>query len=180
MRIVGGKYKGFRFTPTRSIKARPTTDLAKESLINILNSSIEIEGKNCLDLFCGTGNISFEFASHGAKFITAIDISYDTIHFVKDTFKTIGFTEFDALQKNVFKWLKVSHNIKYDIIFADPPYDISNIETLPNLIFESDLINENSLLIVEHRSNFNFSHPNLVNIRKYGQTAFSFFSGIRK
>lgn len=175
MRIIGGKYKGFRFTPTRSIKARPTTDLAKESLINILNSSFEIDGKNCLDLFCGTGNISFEFASQGAKFITAIDISYETVNFVKNTFKTLDFTEFEVFKKNVFKWLTENHNKKYDIIFADPPYDIIGIETIPNLVFSSGLAYENSILIIEHRSNFNFTHPNLVNHRKYGQSAFSFF-----
>ena len=175
MRIIGGKYKGFRFNPPPKINARPTTDRAKESLINILNSSIGIEKKICLDLFCGTGNISFEFASHGAEFVTAVDLNFSSIDFVKNTFEKLGFSNFDTIKKDVFKWLSQNHKMKYDIVFADPPYDILQLDKLPELIIESDMVNNSTTLIIEHRSNFNFKHPMLINQRKYGQSAFSFF-----
>lgn len=175
MRIIGGKYKSYKFNPPRNIDARPTTDRAKESLVNILISGVGIEGKSCLDLFCGTGNISFEFASQGAQNITSVDINDNSVQFVKNTFKTLGFENFETFKKNVFKWINEKHNKKFDIIFADPPYDLSGIDTLPSLIFESDLVNENTVLIIEHRSNFKFLNENIYDSRKYGQSTFSFF-----
>ncbi|NUM32379.1 MAG: RsmD family RNA methyltransferase [Bacteroidetes bacterium] len=175
MRIIGGKYKSYNFNPPRNIDARPTTDRAKESLINILISSDGIEEKNCLDIFCGTGNISFEFASQGANFITSVDVNANAVLFVKNTFKSLGFENFEAIKKNAFKWIAEKHNKQYDIIFADPPYDLADIDKLPGMIFNSDLIFENTILIIEHRSNFQFVNNYLYDTRKYGQSAFSFF-----
>lgn len=162
--------------PSRNINARPTTDMAKESLINILNSGIGIEGKNCLDLFCGTGNISFELASQGAANITSVDVSNESVLFINKIFDTLRYSGSFVIKKNVFNWIKENHTIKYDIIFADPPYDIIEIETLPDLILNSDLVHDKSILIIEHRSNFNFIHSKLIKQRKYGQSSFSFFN----
>lgn len=175
MRIIGGQYKGFRFEPNSKIPARPTTDRAKESLVNILLSNFGIEDKVCLDLFSGTGNIAYELASQGAQHVTAIDTSFHSVEFIKQTFQQIGYKEFKVIKADTFKWIKQNAGQSFDLIFADPPYDHIGMTQLPDLIFEHNILAENGLLIVEHRTSLSFKHPRLKYHRDYGQSRFSFF-----
>jgi len=176
MRIIGGQFKGFRFNPPDKIPARPTTDRSKESLINILLSSLGLENKNCLDLFSGTGNIAFELASQGASYVTAVDVNFHSVSFIKQTFQTLGYKDFKVIKSDVFKWLAQNKNLQFDLIFADPPYDNQSIAELPKLIFDNNLISRGGILVIEHRSVLNFQDEHLKFHRDYGQSRFSFFS----
>ncbi len=176
MRIIGGQYKGFRFEPPAKLSARPTTDRAKESLLNILLSNYGIENKNCLDLFSGTGNIAYEMASHGALSVTALDLNFNSAEFIKKTFDTLGFKNFKVIKSDVFKWLKQNQTSHYELIFADPPYDHIAMRQLPELIFNTDLLSPEGILIIEHRTSFTFQNTELKYHRDYGQSRFSFFS----
>jgi len=175
MRIIGGQYKGFRFEPNSKIPARPTTDRAKESLVNILQSNFGIDNKKCLDLFSGTGNIAYELASQGANHVTAIDANFHAVEFIKQTFQQIGFEEFKIIKADIFKWIKQSVGMSFDLIFADPPYDNIALTQIPDLIFDHHLLANKGLLIVEHRTSLNFKHSRLKYQRDYGQSRFSFF-----
>ena len=175
MRIIGGKYKGFRFDPPSKIPARPTTDRAKESLINILLSNYGLEGKNCLDLFSGTGNIAYELASQGAENITAVDLNFSSVDYIKQIFKALRFEKFKVIKADVFKWIKQNQNLKFDLIFADPPYDHIGMSQLPELIFSNNLLAPGGLLVIEHRTSLTFQNEHLKRHRDYGQSRFSFF-----
>lgn len=175
MRVIGGQYKGFRFDPPSKIPARPTTDRAKESLINILLSNFGIEDKICLDLFSGTGNIAYELASQGAGSITAVDSNFNSVEYIKETFEKLGFENYKVIKADVFKWIKQNQSAKYDLIFADPPYDHIGMSQLPELIFEQNLLTPGGLLVIEHRTSLTFQNEHLKNQRDYGQSRFSFF-----
>lgn len=175
MRVIGGQYKGFRFDPPSKIPARPTTDRAKESLINILLSNFGIEGKICLDLFSGTGNIAYELASQGAESITAVDSNFNSVEYIKQTFEKLGYKKYKVIKADVFKWIKQNQSVKYDLIFADPPYDHIGMSQLPELIFEQNLLTPGGLLVIEHRTSLTFQNPQLKFNRDYGQSRFSFF-----
>lgn len=175
MRIIGGQYKGFRFDPPSKIPARPTTDRAKESLINILLSNFGVEDKICLDLFSGTGNIAYELASQGAGSITAVDSNFNSAEYIKETFKKLEFENYKVIKADVFKWIKQNQSVKYDLIFADPPYDHIGMSQLPELIFEQNLLTPGGLLVIEHRTSLTFQNEHLKNQRDYGQSRFSFF-----
>ena len=175
MRIIGGKLKGIRLHPPKKLPVRPTTDMAKEALFNILQNQIELEGLKVLDLFSGTGNISLEFASRGASAVTSVDLHYGCVAYLRNTAKELGFEEHKAIKSDVFKYLN-SENQKYDLIFADPPYDLSLIPQLPKIVFDKQLLEEDGLLIVEHQSMQDLSeHPAFVEKRTYGYSSFSFF-----
>ena len=176
MRIIGGQYKGFRFDPPGNIPARPTTDRAKESLVNILLSNFGIEDKNCLDLFSGTGNIAYELASQGAAGVTAVDLNFNSVDYIKQTFKLLGFDNYKVIKADVFKWLKQNQTTPYDLIFADPPYDHTGMRQLPELIFNANILSPDGIVIIEHRTSFNFQNSQLKYYRDYGQSRFSFFS----
>jgi len=174
MRIIRGKYKGHRLTAPKAIKARPTTDFAKEGLFNILENKIDIIDATILDLFTGTGNLSFEFTSRGAKSSIAIDISHVSVRFINEQSKKWELP-IKAFKNNVFKFLAKPVG-SFDIIFADPPYAIEGIETIPDLVLQSNLLAPDGLLIVEHGKETDFSnHPNLVDNRTYSKVNFSFF-----
>jgi 16S rRNA (guanine966-N2)-methyltransferase len=175
MRIIGGQFKGYRFNPPSKIPARPTTDRAKESLINILNSRDAIQNKRCLDLFSGTGNMAYELASQGAESITAIDINFHATEFIKQVFKDLKFTNCKIIKTDVFKWMKQGNVHSFDFIFADPPYDHLEMSHLPEVIFNNNLLAVNGLLVIEHRSTLNFKNSGLIESRDYGQSMFSFF-----
>jgi 16S rRNA (guanine966-N2)-methyltransferase len=176
MRIIGGKLKGIRFNAPLSLPVRPTTDMAKEALFNILYNTYDFESCSVLDLFCGTGNISFEFASRGANSITAVDKHSGCVFYVKSMVDKYDLSEIDVQKADVFKFLE-QHKKSYQIIFADPPYDLLNIPLLPELVFKNNLLTENGLLIVEHPPllRLNMQHG-YVETRKYGNSSFSFFS----
>ena len=175
MRIIGGKLKGLRLNPPKNLPVRPTTDLAKEALFNILLNQIEFEDITVLDLFSGTGNIAMEFASRGAAQVTGIDRSLQCIHYLKDTARQHGLTNVQTFKADVFKYLDVETE-QYDLVFADPPYDLNKIPEIPKIIFDKQMVKPGGLLIVEHQSLQNLSnHPAYVEQRKYGHSSFSFF-----
>ena len=177
MRIIRGTLKGRKINAPNSIKARPTTDFAKESLFNILENTINLEDKQVLDLFTGTGNISFEFASRGAKNIISIDINYASIKFVNQTAEKLNLPV-KASKIDVFKYLNISKE-KFDIIFADPPYQSNRIKEIPEMIFNSGILNKSGILILEHGFENDFSlHKNLIDKRTYSRVNFSFFKAL--
>nr|WP_321452358.1 16S rRNA (guanine(966)-N(2))-methyltransferase RsmD [uncultured Carboxylicivirga sp.] len=177
MRIISGFLKGRRFSPPKSFKARPTTDIARESLFNVLNNRIDFEDLKVLDLFGGTGSISYEFASRGCENITTVELNYNHLAFIK---KTISEFELDKyirpIKADAFKFMQRSSE-KYDLIFADPPFDLKQFDTIPDHFFQQDLLNEDGLFILEHSDKKSFeSHPNFVELKKYGKVHFSFFN----
>jgi len=175
MRIIGGTLKGLRLNPPKNLPVRPTTDLAKEALFNILLNQIDFEGIKVLDLFSGTGNISLEFASRGALEIISVDRSIHCVNYLKDTSRQHKLDNIKVYKEDVFKYLQLETE-QYDLIFADPPYDLDRIPDLPKIVFEKNLLKPGGLLIVEHQSMQNLSqHPAFVEQRKYGHSSFSFF-----
>ena len=175
MRIIGGKLKGIRFYPPKNLPVRPTTDLAKEALFNILQNLYDLDTLQILDLFSGTGNISLEFASRGADNIISVDKNFGCYNYLKQIALDQNLNQIKAIKADVFKFLNQETN-QYDLIFADPPYDLSRIPEIPHLVFERKLLAENGMLIVEHQSMQDLSqHPNFKENRKYGYASFSFF-----
>ncbi len=175
MRIIGGTLKGRRFTAPKNLPVRPTTDMAKEALFNILENRLDLETLKVLDLFSGTGSISLEFASRGAETITSVDLNFGCVNFLKQTAKESNLTQIKLIKSDVFKFLNAC-NEKFDLIFADPPYDIAKIPDIAKIVFERSLLNEKGLLIIEHQSMQNLAiHPQFIEKRKYGYSTFSFF-----
>ncbi len=175
MRIIAGKFRGRILHPPKGLPVRPTTDLAKESLFNILNNRIDFETVRVLDLFAGTGNISLEFASRGATEVVAIDQNAKCVEFIRKSSLDMGFNDLFTIRGNVFGYLKTSSG-KFDIIFADPPYDLQETITIPDLIFGHSLLESDGWLVIEHDAFKSFvSHANFVEERRYGKVHFSFF-----
>lgn len=175
MRIIGGTLRGLRLNPPKNLPVRPTTDLAKEALFNILLNQIEFEGIKVLDLFSGTGNISLEFASRGATEVISVDRSIHCVNYLKDTSRQHKLDQVKVYKEDVFKYLQMETE-QYDLVFADPPYDLNKIPEIPKIVFERNILLPGALLIVEHQSMQNISqHPSFVEQRKYGHSSFSFF-----
>ncbi len=175
MRIISGIYRGRRLQPPMNLPVRPTTDFAKEGLFNVLNNMIDFESLRVLDLFAGTGSIAFEFLSRGAIEVTAIDSNHRCIEFIKKTAETFGAKNIKAVKSNSFVFIK--HMVStYDLIFADPPYDLEGIESIPDLIFFSNLLADEGRLILEHSSDYKFEkNVHFDSHRNYGSVNFSFF-----
>jgi 16S rRNA (guanine(966)-N(2))-methyltransferase RsmD len=158
-----------------SLPVRPTTDMAKEALFNILYNTYEFDSCEVLDLFCGTGNISIEFASRGIKHVTAVDKHSGCIYWVQSVIDKYKLTEIELKKADVFKFLE-QHNKTYQIIFADPPYDLPTIPLIPQLVAKNKLLTENGLLVVEHPSLLKLNdQPGFTETRRYGNSSFSFF-----
>ncbi|WP_419702047.1 16S rRNA (guanine(966)-N(2))-methyltransferase RsmD [Mucilaginibacter sp. NFX135] len=175
MRIIGGSLKGLRLNPPKNLPVRPTTDLAKEALFNILQNQIEFEEIKVLDLFSGTGNISMEFASRGAAQVISVDRSIHCVNYLKDISRQHKMEQIKAYKEDVFKYLQMETE-QYALIFADPPYDLNRIPEISKIVFECNLLAPDGLLIVEHQSMQNLNnHPSFVEQRKYGHSSFSFF-----
>lgn len=175
MRIIGGRLKGLRLNPPKNLPVRPTTDMAKEALFSILQNQVEFENIKVLDLFSGTGNISLEFASRDAAEVVSVDRSIHCINYLKDTARQHQLTQIKTYKADVFKYLEPETD-RYDLIFADPPYDLNQIPAIPKIIFEKGLLLPGGLLIVEHQSLQNLSnHSAFTEQRKYGHSSFSFF-----
>lgn len=176
MRIISGKYKGRRFEPPKNFKARPTTDMAKESLFNVLNNLIDWEDTTALDLFAGTGGISFELISRGCPQVTCIEknpIHYAFIEKVRNQLNIQSGLQ--VLKLDVFSYLNHCSE-KYDLIFADPPYDLKNFMEVPELILENNLIKEGGIFILEHPKDYDFTNlPLFFERRHYGSVNFSIF-----
>jgi len=174
VRIISGKYRGKNIFPGKNFKARPTTDFAKESLFNIFNNNYDFDGLKVLDLFSGTGSISYEFVSRGCNDVTAVEINHRHVAFIKKISDEIK-ADIRIVENDIYKFLKYC-DTSFDIIFADPPFDMKDIDKLPELILEKKLLSENGWLIVEHSDNNDFTrHPNLDMKKNYGKVNFSFF-----
>ncbi len=175
MRIIGGKYRGRRIDPPAGFKARPTTDFAREGLFNILYNRIDFESSSILDLFSGTGSISYEFASRGAFSVHLIEKDLKHISAIRKIIKEIGFENIKPVHIDVKAYLKTC-SVKYDVVFADPPYDLSWLKELPDLVTQSGIIKEDGFFILEHpRSNSFKDHKLFFEHRNYGGVNFSFF-----
>lgn len=176
MRIISGKFKSKRIQAPKNLPVRPTTDMAKEALFNILNNLYYFQEITVLDLFSGTGNISYEFASRGTENITAVDANYGCVKFINSTSKSLN-VHINTIKSDVFKFLE-KNNLKYDVIFADPPYnfELEKFEEIVNQVFKNELLTEEGVLILEHSKNTNLSHQTHFSYqKKYGGNMFSFF-----
>lgn len=176
MRIISGKYKSRRIQAPKNLPVRPTTDMAKESLFNILNNTYYFDAISVIELFAGTGNISYEFASRGTKTIYAIDANFGCIKFINNTAKTLEL-DINTYKSDVYKFLKKT-NLSADVIFADPPYDFETEQFLKivDLVFENNLLHEDGILIVEHSKHTDLSnHTKHSYDKRYGGNVFSFF-----
>jgi len=178
LRIIGGKYKGRRIIPPAGLKARPTTDFAREGLFNILNNRIDFGSVTVLDLFAGTGSISFEFASRGAVAVHLVEKDLKYIAGIKRIIKTAGFTNIKPLHIDVRAFLKTC-SFRYDIVFADPPYDLPWLKEIPDLVLQSEVINDEGFFILEHPGKVSFvDHKSFYEHRSYGGVNFSFFRSV--
>lgn len=175
IRIISGTHKGRVVHAPKNLPVRPTTDFAKESLFNILNNHFDFEEIKVLDLFCGTGNITYEFLSRGCTQITCVDESYNCVNFIKKTIENFKLPQAKVIKADVFSFLK--NNMEtYDIIFADPPFDLEKFDQISPIVFEKKLLRENGWLIIEHGPSTNLSHQeHFKERRKYGNLNFSFF-----
>lgn len=176
MRIVSGKYKARHFDIPRNFKARPTTDFAKENLFNVLNNIVDFEDSAVLDLFSGTAGISLEFLSRGCA--PVISVEMDSLHYShqRKIHAKLQDKNWIPLRDDVFRFVRRDSR-KYDIIFADPPYTLKELGTIPSLIFEHNLLKEDGIFIFEHGKDYDFSqHPNFMRHISYGSVNFTIFT----
>ena len=179
MRIISGIHKGRIINAPLNLPSRPTTDFAKTGLFNMLSFRFKFENLEVIDLFAGTGNISYEFLSRKCKSVTAVEENIDCFNFVKKIFKDLKMENASVLRADVFLYLKKCRNDIADIIFADPPFDLKNYDTLIDIIFENKLLKNNGIFILEHQSKNHFTgNKYFSEERKYGNVTFSFFSKI--
>lgn len=175
MRIISGTLGGRRLNPPANLPVRPTTDLAKTALFNILENTFDLSEIKALDLFSGTGNIAYELASRGCVDITAVDRHPNCCRYIKETINQLKINGCEVIQTDVFKYLNYCSS-SFDLIFADPPYDLDRLQELPQLILSKNLLKEEGRLIIEHPSSMDLRYEErLLEKRVYGQSAFSFF-----
>lgn len=175
MRIITGIYKGRRFEVPRSFKARPTTDFAKENIFNVLQGLTDFEDTSALDLFAGTGSISLEMISRGCKQVVSVEMDRDHANFIRQCMEKLGTDANVLIRGDVFRFVKSCHQ-QFDIIFADPPYALKELPTLPDLILNGNLLKEGGVFVFEHGKQNDFSnHPRFVDHRSYGSVNFSIF-----
>ena len=176
MRIIGGRLKGKTIYPPMGYKARPTTDFAREGLFNILGNEYEFEDLKVLDLFGGTGAVSYEFASRGASHVYCVEMNRDNATFIKRESQRLGLPNVTAVHANVFDFLPICRE-KFDIIFADPPYAIDGLDGIPDKVLSQDILHPGCYFILEHGGEHSFKeHPCFVKERCYGRVHFSFFA----
>ena len=174
MRIIQGKNKSKQIKAPASLPVRPTTDLGKESLFNILNNYFFFDKVTVLDLFAGTGNISYEFASRGTVSITAVDNYQGCTDFIRKIAEKMQFDQITVIRGDAFSFVERSRQ-KFDIIFADPPYDLQGLEKIVEHVFANQLLKPSGWLVLEHSREYDFSqHPNFYEHRKYGKLNFTF------
>jgi 16S rRNA (guanine(966)-N(2))-methyltransferase RsmD len=179
MRIITGKYKGRHFDIPRTFKARPTTDFAKENIFNVLTGYMDLEGTAALDLFSGTGSITLELLSRGCGQVVSIEMDRDHHRFICDCLKKLlpeqNSPAVLPLRADAFRFIK-SCKQQFDLIFADPPYALKELPTIPDLVFEKGLLKEGGIFVFEHGKDHDFSqHPHFVEHRSYGSVNFSIF-----
>lgn len=178
MRVISGIYKRRRFDVPHTFKARPTTDFAKENLFNVLTSNyfdFEEDHVSALDLFAGTGSISIELVSRGCEQVISVEKDRDHYVFICKVMREVNTDKCLPVRGDVFKYVRDCRE-QFDFIFADPPYELPNLETIPDLVFSNSLLKENGLFVLEHGKKNSFeTHPHFVEKRVYGSVNFSFF-----
>ncbi|MDR3118593.1 MAG: RsmD family RNA methyltransferase [Mediterranea sp.] len=178
MRIISGIYKRRRFDVPRTFKARPTTDFAKESLFNVLsNNYLDFdEGPAALDLFAGTGSISVELVSRGCSKVVCIEKERAHYAFIAEVLKKLETNVCFPICGDAFNYIRRGGKEPFDLIFADPPYTLPELQAIPDLIFARQMLKESGVFVLEHGKTHNFdSHPRFIENRKYGSVNFSFF-----
>lgn len=175
MRIIRGKYGRRRFDVPHNITARPTTDFARENIFNVIENIVDLEGERALDLFAGTGAVSWEFVSRGCSEVVAVEQAQAQSNFIRSVKEKLGDTVLRLVRGDVFKYIERTQRT-FDIIFADPPYEHERFAEIPGLILNSALVEEGTIVIVEHNKNHDFSAmPEFVEHRAYGSVNFSIF-----
>ena len=175
MRIISGRCGGRNITPPKNLRARPTTDFAKENLFNVLGNRLDFEELEVLDLFAGTGSISIELVSRGCDRVISIEKDPQHLAFISQIMREVKTDKCFPMRADVFKYIERC-NEQFDFIFADPPYALKGLETIPSLIFEKGLLKEDGLLVLEHGKDNHFEdNPNFIERRVYGSVNFSFF-----
>jgi 16S rRNA (guanine(966)-N(2))-methyltransferase RsmD len=176
MRIIGGEHGGRKFNPPNNMPyTRPTTDIAKGGLFNILQHQLDLDNLKTLDLFGGTGSISYELASRGVRDLTIVEKDAAMYEFIKKTASTLRLENFKVIKMDVFKFILQCPD-KFDLIFAGPPYALTGIDDLPKHIFEKQLLNKNGWFVLEHTPKNDYkAFPFYKSERNYGTTVFSIF-----
>lgn len=175
MRIIRGKYGRRRFDVPSNISARPTTDFARENIFNVLENLTDLEDADCLDLFAGTGAISFEFLSRECRHVTAVEKASTQWRFISQVAQRLNVDNFTLIRGDVFRFVATCTG-KFDIIFADPPYDLPRFGEIPALILGSKMLREGTIFVIEHSRNYDFSNlPHFLEHRVYGSVNFSIF-----
>lgn len=178
MRIIGGRLKGRPVLPPSGYKARPTTDFAREGLFNVLNNMYDFEGLRVLDLFGGTGAVSFEFASRGASPVCCVEMARDHAAFIKREAARLGLSEVVTVRSNVFDFLPLCRE-RFDLVFADPPYALEGLDGLPDKVLGAGILQEGGTFVLEHPGTFSFAaHPAFRKEKSYGKVHFSFFQAV--
>lgn len=175
MRAITGKYKGRHIAVPNTFKARPTTDFAKENIFNVLKGYIDFEGLTALDLFGGTGSITLELLSREANRVVCVEKDFHHYSFIKQVMRTLGDTNAVVLKADVLKFIPKCKE-QFDFVFADPPYALPELPTLPDLVLNSSVLNDGAIFVLEHGKHNDFtSHPNFLEHRAYGSVNFSIF-----
>jgi len=175
MRVISGKYKGRHFDVPRNFKARPTTDFAKENLFNILNNMVDFEEAAVLDFFAGTGSISLEFLSRGCKAVTSVEMDAMHAAHLKKTCTALGDEAWSVVRDDVFRYIRRSP-AAYDLVFADPPYALKELSTIPDLVLGGNLLKPGGMLVFEHRKDNAFrEHPRFIRHIAYRSVNIRFF-----
>ena len=175
MRIISGKYRGRTINPPRNLRARPTTDSAKENLFNVLNNIVDYESADVLDLFAGTGSIGYEFASRGARSVTSVEINAVHYDFIRRTVRDLGATNIFPIKANAFLYLKNCPK-SFDVVFSDAPYDLEQATDIVPLVLSGNILREGGIFIFEHSAAKDFSaNEYFWQLRSYGSVHFSLF-----
>jgi 16S rRNA (guanine(966)-N(2))-methyltransferase RsmD len=176
MRIIRGKYGRRRFDVPTNISARPTTDFARENIFNVMENIVDFEDAEALDLFAGTGAITFEFLSRGCKTVTSVEKAATQYNFIRKVAQQLNATDsLRLIRGDALRYIP-SATAQYDVIFADPPYDLPGFGEIPAMILGSEMIRKGTLVVVEHSRKFDFSGlPGFIGHRAYGSVNFSLF-----
>lgn len=175
MRIIRGKYGRRRFDVPHNITARPTTDFARENIFNVIENIIDLEGAVALDLFAGTGAVSYELLSSGCSSVTAVEKASTQLAFIRKVKGLLGDENLTIVRGDVFKFISTCRS-QFDFIFADPPYDLPNFSEVPDKVLGSGMLKEGSLFVIEHSKAYDFSSlPHFLEHRTYGSVNFSLF-----
>jgi 16S rRNA (guanine966-N2)-methyltransferase len=180
MRIIKGSLQRRLIHPPSNLPVRPTTDLAKESLFNILENRIDFRNTSALDLFAGTGNISYELFSRGCTQVTSVENNVRCVQFIRETAKKLNMDNIMVIKADVFRFLASSRQL-YDLIFADPPYDTERYEELGKILCEKNMLTAEGWLVIEHPKYVSYNgFPGFVELRRYGKVHFSFLQPQKK